>query len=484
MNTTGLYISAKNRHRSTGEHWYAARRPQLPVLVHHNFAAHEHCYHNFDTPTLVQTSMGTTRPRVRWTELPRQLWAAVFELVRPEIADFCNDYEVQEFGDYLQPFYELRRVCTTFRQIFEEHSELYFVLFLARQPNGPGLEAMKNWIQHHGGKIEVFAAACASPWLEAALTALLILRSAESGLRVASVALEFMTPAAMPLLGCMTSISRCFLQFSTINHAPNQVSLQALENLPNLTSLELLRAHASQMRAAKHLTFLSLDNSTVDCSGQAPFVSTLLDLRIMDSTLTILSGVAACCSLQSLVCGNGCVLAATSAEKLDFRSAHAVCMPSGLSGLRALTCLDLYHNGDEEELHLGCVSTLRTLRDLHISCRVRRLNFSSGLEMLTNLSRLDIGSTHADGEMIVQIDWRKLVALHFLRVRRCVSSGHCFRDIACLKALRSVYLLDLIQSDLATTIEIGMLGHKLGIKRPEVFFQVSKTVGLNVFQHM
>ncbi|DBA65476.1 TPA: hypothetical protein ACH3X2_003186 [Trebouxia sp. C0005] len=296
------------------------------------------------------------------------------------------------------------------------HSQLYSVLFLARQPNGLDLEAMKNWIQHHGGKIEVFAAACPAPWLEATLTALLISRSAESGLRIASVALEYMTPSAMPLLGCMTSLSRCFLQFNSSNHAQNQVSLQALENLRNLTSLDLSHAHASQMRAAKHLTFLSLNNSTVDCSGQAPFVSTLLDLRIMGSTLTILSGVAACSSLQSLICSDGCVLAATNAEKLDFRSAHAVCMPSGLSVLRALTYLGLRYNGDEEELHLGCVSTLRTLRDLHIRCRVRRLNFSSGLEMLTNLSSLDIGSTHADGEMIVQIDWRKLGALHFLRV--------------------------------------------------------------------
>lgn len=254
-------------------------------------------------------------------------------------------------------------------------------------------------------------------------------------------------------------------------HLPNAkyVDLSSLGSLPSLTSLTLASGNFVQLQVLKHLTSLSVEFAQVDSVDSCQFVATLVTLVVSRSALDNFhaNGISACSSLQSLQCQEGFIGAADASERMAFQdSRHHV--PQSMSKLTALTALDLRFVS-HRDVQLGWIAKLTSLQDVCVDVRADYVMLPMSISRLNQLTNLDISAT---GQIELNFDWSGLVALQSLLVQGSVKICQDLSDLAMLQALKRVLFCDMTCSDPFVTVQIGMLGHKLGATRPDVMFEL------------
>ena len=85
---------------------------------------------------------------------------------------------------------------------------------------------------------------------------------------------------------------------------------------------------------------------------------------------------------------------------------------------------------------------------------------------------LDVVNWAADGQSKVLIDWTGFVFLKKLTLRGSVQCGQSLAQLASLNALKHIVLSGMRNTDADTTAQVGLLGYKLGMTRPDIVFNL------------
>ena len=244
------------------------------------------------------------------------------------------------------------------------------------------------YIKKHGAALHRLETGCA-PWHDIVLTAL----QNHPQQSLAIVDFTRATQATISLMSVFETITTCSLANPTFtSEHTSKISLEDLEGLPNLTSLELKGGTFTKLDAAQHLTKLSLRRAHgYSYSGNPAYVKSMLHLTVSRSMLWRFHscGLSACSNLLQLEIDGGSIYAD---ENDDDPSESMFCngsceIPFSLSNLTALTSLEIGYKIDVPDLDFDWLTQLSSLQHLSVGC-----DSSAGVMVLPNslttLSRL------------------------------------------------------------------------------------------------
>ena len=306
--------------------------------------------------------MSQCNPHANWAQLSHELWGAIFARLNPDVGD--DDFlssRIYQIGRLDQAcFHHLPRlhlVCKSFNHILARAPHAHDLLTLTNM-HAHDLPSMCAYIQKNGSSISRIVANCGSPYVEAALVTLLSHKSGPAQLTSAHLgASKFQVcqrlhNSVLILLTQFSSLTACTFCLDTPN-VLNEFDLNTLSVLPHLVRLELQRGQFRALDALSHLTHLSLDESYVSCSDDCDFVTSLVNLHLMSSSLEDLhsQGVCACHHLRELQCSRSAVLGSGSdADSMQFIRGDAHCVPDSLRLLTSLTQLDFYIDNSDRHV--------------------------------------------------------------------------------------------------------------------------------------
>ena len=166
---------------------------------------------------------------------------------------------------------KLRTVCQTFKKVFEDQGDLNSLITVRKNTPGRHLLSLVAWLRQHQAHVKHLSVWQGSPLLESTLTAL---QSPHTCLE--SVYFHKGLPeTAMSLLLAFQCITEC-----TLCSCTQDLSLQALSALPQLTNLSLQHGTFSCLETVAHLTALSLEQATAVCAQDCSCVTSLVCLSL------------------------------------------------------------------------------------------------------------------------------------------------------------------------------------------------------------
>ena len=176
--------------------------------------------------------------------------------------------------------HQLPSVCKRFKNVFVENPSLRSVLILKTMESSQELIALTEYITRHHGCVEVVVARCCQQLLSP-LFALATLRSPVKTLWVAFCDFE-VAADKIALSSQFGSLSTCMLDFDPRGRFLSDpgVSLLPFRNLHHLNHLQLHGGTFLYLNALMHLTFLSLRQSSADCSKDLQSAESLLELHL------------------------------------------------------------------------------------------------------------------------------------------------------------------------------------------------------------
>ena len=384
---------------------------------------------------------------------------------------------------HVQQFYRLPGVCRRFNSIIRQSPNLHAMLYIKDSFRGIHLHNLCAYIARDCSSVQKMVGMCGSPYVEAALTALLSHEDGPSKLTTldlsASVRKGFcqLYDTVLLLVTQFSSLTACALDVNSTLANGQQYSfdLGALNALPHLAWLELSHGNFTSLQAASHLTYLSLMSCQVKCGADCGFASSLVVLYLTAGVVLAdfhTHGICACCSLCELECEDSEILAGTPAESLRNIGDEALEIPSSLACLTNLTSIQFDHvDRSNVKVQFGWLSHLPSLRYIRIDFDMMVAEFPESLSTLSNLTRLDVSG---EGEINFSVDWARLVSLKELhigpgQVRFTETVAH----LPCLARLRVVALFYCVgSSDAITTTQIALLAYKLGA-RSDVTFMIN-----------
>ena len=335
---------------------------------------------------------------------------------------------------------------------------------------------MYKWILKYGGVAQTLVASVGTPWLEAALGALVAHHSCAGSVpRLAEIILSKVPSAAMTLLTRFSSITTMTLEGNhDLGPFSPCIELGDLQALPHLVMLTLQGGKFQELNAAQHMTGLVARRSQATCSADCVFVASLLELRICESGLVRLhtNGIAACSKLELLQIDSGYVSGVGPEASMAFCVKQNSKVPESLSNLTALTYLHLSHFHPSEDVQCGWLADLTSLQTLFINLAVHTLELPASISALSQLRMLDVINSAADGQSKVLCDWTGFAFLQRLTLRGSVQCGQRLSQLASLSALTHIALSSMHDSDAHTTAQVGLLGYELGMTRPDVVFSL------------
>ena len=211
----------------------------------------------------------TAKAQMSWLSLSNELWRQIFAhlqqlLLRTSYASItCRTAESR--------LYTTRLVCRQFNSIFQECTDLYGSLTLLHDEYHPpcpkAVPSLMLWIQQHHAAVHHIRAFCNRDYMEAALAAL-----STHGSDLVTASLKPVFSSALSLLGAFRGITSCALQGSR----EGPLSLQALHNLPNLTTLQLSDGLFSEVDAGQHLTRLLISDCQAICESDCRCAASLV----------------------------------------------------------------------------------------------------------------------------------------------------------------------------------------------------------------
>ena len=417
-----------------------------------------------------------------WAHLSAELWGFVFARLKPE-----NREHEGYYGHHMQEFYQLPEVCKRFKHILRQSPDLHTMLFINDSFRSNDLQSVCAHIAHHRSSVQHVVARCGSPYVEAALTALLSHEDGPSKLATLDLSANLekdvyqMYDTVLFLVTQFTTLTACTLRTNTssANAQPHGFDLDALRALPHLAWLELSEGSFTSLQAASHLTYLSLRRCKVKCGVDCGFVSSLVELHATDDAVLTdfhIHGVCACCCLRKLECADSDILAGTPGESL--RTIHwqgeAFQVPNSLARLTNLTCIEFeYAAFSIEHVQFGWLSQLPSLRRIGIGVAAMSAEFPESLSTLSNLTSLNVWGEDNQVQIKFSVDWARFVSLEKLQiVSGQVRFTQTLAHLSSMARLKKVALLCCVESSNAmTTTQIALLAHKLGA-RPDVIFDM------------
>ena len=229
-----------------------------------------------------------------WAALSSEIWAKIFPYMQP-VLDCVN------YGSTQEDVRELRRlsaVCTSFRNVFVQHSHLETAMLLPELLKDEDMPAMIRYVQQRHASLQTVVSDC-NPDEECALVALLAAQCSIE--EVLLVHLEAVPGVTIRLLAQFTSLTTCMLNMNTESEnfdgrSERITSLLPFHHLPHLSLLEVFGGTVHDLDTARHLTTLTLTSCEAVCSGDCMCTSSLVQLQLSDCLLTNfhIQGVLAC----------------------------------------------------------------------------------------------------------------------------------------------------------------------------------------------
>ena len=348
-------------------------------------------------------------------------------------------------------FHQLRLVCHKFNDVFKGRPRLSRCLLLSPALTQESLPSLLAWLQQYGAFVEIFAAYCDSPCVEAALGKLMPPQTS-----LDNVFLSECISSAVQLMSGLTSLTYC-----EIVSPKDTVDLDPLKDLANLQKLHLTDGKFFASGLPAHLTNLTIEGANVWIQSTlgSSCVTSLQKLRVRDSQLYGLHprGLLACSAVEHLQMMSCLVTADELEQRVDFTAempgGMPVCLPTGISALTSLSSLMLsLDNLGTEVFDLGPLHALTLLQDLFVHSEGLgiSLRFSaelSALQKLTSLCLSASGRAEDDEDnpsdravANLHVDWSCMHALQGLTI--CNWHFTCTSSMVELTALRNLSLVD------------------------------------------
>ena len=361
-------------------------------------------------------------------------------------------------------FYQLRAVSKRFGDVMTLNAHLCTNMSLTDRLESHHLPGLLGWIRKFGHAVTKLTASCGSPWLDTALAALLSCQS-----MLTHVNVTYIAEPSLHVLSAFKALTTCQLQ----QPDAQPFSIKPLHALPHLVHLDLLNGTFCDVDAAAHLTSLELCQCEAFCSQGCPCVASLLKLSVLASGLADFhsQGVCACSVLQDLSCHDGFIDAKDDhTESLDLRSEQNFHIPSSLSALTALTCLDLGHTDQDRRFFVDWLAQLPKLQSVHLTFDVMELILPVTLSALSNLTCLYVANCSSHGIVQVDFEWTGFTMLQAITFRGPV----VFETVGGLVQLPALNLNSLKdqkhEEQPCDPVNIGLLAYALGRHRPDVRF--------------
>ena len=350
--------------------------------------------------------------------LSDDLWAKILVQLEGGVTDgLClRIMEPYSMAEEQSAYHRLRLVCRKFNTIFKEHRRLLRGLVLSPALTKEALPSLLTWLGQHRSSVQMFAAYCDSPCLEAAL----------SRLQAPQTLLDnvFLSGCSNPAIQLMTGLTA--LTYVELVSPKDIIDLSPLEGLAHLQKLHLTDGNFVCDSLPASLTNLTLDDAKVAASATRCATS-LRKLRAIDSSMIGFhpDGLSACSAVEDLQCRQCFVGAASDENTVDLRNGMSILLPTAISALTALSHLSLglanlaeTQNGqrfDLEPLYL-----LTSLQDLFVRSDSVSLGISAGFSNLQKLTSLYLSACNwedqdeDDMSIKLDVDWSTMHALQQL----------------------------------------------------------------------
>lgn len=268
----------------------------------------------------------------------------------------------------------------------------------------------------------------------------------------------------IPMLITFRSVTTCELQLCP----EEQIQLNVLQYLPQLTDLTLKGGHYGDLGRVKQLTCLELMHCTIDGHAAPAFSPALVKLTMVNAKVDFVNCQLwyACTALRAL--------------RLD---QHAKCFYKGCIALKpftifdesarngsvatgALTSLSFDYSSQGKDACLGGLSNMVSLQCLKAQVSARSFELSTSVP-LTNLRSLQISSKGYSQTRIV-MDWQAFGALRYVKLHGVLSLTKSVIGLAKLPFLEEVQFRCLLQSGSDSLRYVLRLQQRLASHRPEV----------------
>lgn len=345
------------------------------------------------------------------------------------------------------------------------------------------LPRMYQWIQRHADSVQTIYAHPGSPYIEAALAVLQAHRDPSNAAPITNVhlgnpeAYNRLPSSVLLLVAQFETVTKCTLDLESMNFGPpdqrSTFDLYGLKSMHHLVHPNLANAQFVDLDAASCLTSLSLKRSQAEVSEDYSWFTSLLTLEMFRSCVECLQsdGVMACSSLQQLTCVDSYILAHNRAEHMSFGSNQLMRIPASLSKLTNLHTLAFAYTHNTAEIDMGWLSHLPSLHCITATLSVPIATFPAELSVLSELTRLRVGSWTGNGIISFSLDWSKLVRLCSLKLWSALKLNESFVCLVALPHLKEV-LLELDSMDATTIVQVASLAHQLGSTRPDIQLSV------------
>jgi len=274
-------------------------------------------------------------------QLPTDVWAKVFAYLKPSYTAAVELFDIEETNEEQKQnivtaqahHHKLKLVCSSFKQVFQEHSELSDELTLAEGNRSHMVPNALVWSRQSGSAICKFIAFYGGPTQDMLLAAM-----SSSAPQLKCVHLSGPTKATVSALLAFKFLNCCYLV-----KPAKALSLYPLRNLPCLESLSLRSGTFNRLAIPRCVTSLLIGDSCVDCVQELCSLTRLEKLVIDASGVSRLHelGILACTSLTRLELSECSVSAADPANQFAVDQQAPLCIPTQLSLLTKLSHLEV-----------------------------------------------------------------------------------------------------------------------------------------------
>ena len=411
------------------------------------------------------------------------LWAKVFanltpdhtaavELFHMDDTDAEQKHAVSKVVTAQAQYHKLKLVCSKFKQVFQEHSELSDELLLAEGNRSHMIPSALVWLRQSGSAISKFTAFYGGPTQDMLLAAM-----SSSAPQLEYVHLSGPTKTTLSGLLAFKSLKRCYLV-----KPATALSLYPLRNLPCLESLSLQSGTFNRLATPRCVTSLLIGDSCVVCAQELFSLTCLKTLVIAASRVSSLHdlGLLACTSLTHLELRECLVIAADPANQFAVDPRAPLCIPAQLSLLTKLSHLGVdLASSDIQDFNAGWLYKMTSIETL--VCAISgTICLDNRLTQLRKLKDLQVSAANCtDDEWMIcycAIEWEAFHQLTHVSFTGPSSFDESILRLTSVNKLQRVCLWDFHPEDDLTAKYLAILAHRLAAHCPQVDFVIDEEV--------
>ena len=417
--------------------------------------------------------------------IPLEVWARIFEHLRPDSEDVSASIMWRQPGASHRlsvlltkqaRLYQLNLVCPKFRSVFLQHPELSNEISIHFTSAAHALlPSALLWIQRWRRSLHTFNSFCGEEHHELLLAAM-----ASPGSLLDSVYLTNAPASAVFVLTIFSHLRQC-----TFTDHEDQLDLLTLQAVPSLEELRLSYGSYSNIPSDGHLTSLCSCFATLEFSPaptEHDISLKLLSMTYCSASGLHGSGLAACKSLASLVVVQSTLTAANSTDVLRVADDKVASIPARMSELTCLTSLEMnLASSTDDHFDIDWVYSLVNLKCLELDIQ-HSFQVGGQFTQLSQLTSLKLSIGVFDGSVLwasYSVDWEIMQNLEILKLEGPISCDARMLQLTSIQGLRQLVLTDLYPcADNSTAPVLAQIGYQLATKCPQVQVLVSSDVNM------